>query len=44
MKENNRMNCSEVMTSDPTFCVTTETAFQAAQLMKREDVDPIPIR
>ena len=43
MKENNRMNCSEVMTSDPTFCVTTETAFHAAQLMKREDVGPIPI-
>ena len=37
------MKCSEVMTSDPKFCVTTETAFHAAQLMKSEDVGPIPI-
>ena len=37
------MKCSEVMTSEPKFCVTTETAFHAAQLMKSEDVGPIPI-
>jgi CBS domain-containing protein len=43
MKENKRMKCSEVMTSDPTFCLTTETAFHAALLMKSEDVGPIPI-
>jgi CBS domain-containing protein len=37
------MKCSEVMTSDPKFCVTTETAFHAAQLMHSEDVGSIPI-
>ena len=37
------MKCSEVMTSGPTFCLTTETAFHAALLMKSEDVGPIPI-
>jgi CBS domain-containing protein len=43
MKENNRMKCSEIMTSDPKFCVIAETAFQSAQLMKSEDVGSIPI-
>ena len=37
------MKCSEVMTNDPKCCLTTETAFDAAQLMKSEDVGPIPI-
>jgi len=31
------------MTSDPEFCVITETAFHAAQLMKSEDVGSVPI-
>jgi CBS-domain-containing membrane protein len=37
------MKCSEVMTSDPRFCLTSETASDAARLMKSEDVGPIPI-
>lgn len=37
------MNCSEVMTKDPSCCLATDTAFEAAQLMKSEDVGPIPI-
>jgi len=37
------MKCSEVMTSNPRFCLPTDTAFEAAQLMKSEDVGPIPI-
>jgi CBS domain-containing protein len=37
------MKCSEVMTKDPACCLTTDTAFDAAQLMKSEDVGPIPI-
>jgi CBS domain-containing protein len=37
------MKCSEVMTSNPKFCLPTDTAFKAAQLMKSEDVGPIPI-
>ena len=37
------MKCSEVMTKDPACCLTTDTAFDAARLMKSEDVGPIPI-
>ncbi len=37
------MKCSEVMTKEPACCLTTDTAFDAAQLMKSEDVGPIPI-
>jgi len=37
------MKCSEVMTKDPSCCVPTDTAYDAAQLMKSEDVGPIPI-
>lgn len=37
------MKCNEVMTSNPRFCLTTDTVFAAAQLMKSEDVGPIPI-
>ena len=37
------MKCNEVMTKDPSCCLTTDTAFDAAQLMKSEDVGPIPI-
>ena len=38
-----KMKCSEVMTKEPACCLTTDTAFDAAQLMKSEDVAPIPI-
>ncbi len=37
------MKCSEVMTPDPSCCLATDTVFEAAQLMKSEDVGPIPI-
>jgi len=37
------MNCSEVMTRDPNCCLPTDTVFDAAQLMKSENVGPIPI-
>lgn len=37
------MKCSEVMTEDPSCCVPADTVFDAAQLMKSEDVGPIPI-
>ena len=37
------MKCSEIMTKNPSCCVTTDTVYQAAQLMKSEDVGPIPI-
>ena len=37
------MKCSEVMTKDPACCLPSDTAQHAAQLMKTEDVGPIPI-
>ena len=37
------MNCNEVMTKNPKTCVPTDTVYDAAQLMKSEDVGPIPI-
>lgn len=37
------MKCSEIMTKDPACCVPADTAFDAAQLMKSEDVGPIPV-
>jgi|GEM_PF-219482 CBS domain-containing protein len=43
-KENEAdMKCSEVMTKNPSCCLSTDTAFDAAQLMKSEDVGPIPV-
>ena len=37
------MNCSDVMTKNPKVCAPTDNVQQAAQLMKSEDVGPIPI-
>jgi|SRR5882724_6492326 len=37
------MKCSEIMTVNPSCCLVTDTVYQAAQLMKSEDVGPIPI-
>ena len=37
------MTCNEVMTKDPKTCAPTDTVQKAAQLMKTEDVGPIPI-
>jgi CBS domain-containing protein len=37
------MKCDELMTKDPSCCVPTDTAFDAAQLMKSENVGSIPI-
>jgi CBS domain-containing protein len=37
------MKCSEIMTKDPSCCLPSDTVFEAAQLMKSEDVGPIPI-
>lgn len=37
------MICSEIMTTDPECCVPTDPVMKAAQLMKSEDVGPIPI-
>jgi CBS domain-containing protein len=37
------MKCTEVMTKDPSCCVPTDSAFDAAQLMKSENVGSIPI-
>lgn len=37
------MKCIDVMTKSPKVCAPTDTVQQAAQLMKSEDVGPIPI-
>ncbi len=37
------MKCSEIMTKDPVCCMPTDTVNKAAQLMKDEDVGPIPV-
>ena len=37
------MKCTEVMTKDPRCCLATDSVFEAAQLMKLQDVGPIPI-
>ncbi|GAB4515076.1 MAG: CBS domain-containing protein [Anaerolineae bacterium] len=35
--------CSDVMTTNPTCCVSTDTVERAAQMMKAEDVGSIPV-
>jgi len=37
------MICSEIMTKNPEFCLPTDSVLKAAQLMKSEDIGPIPI-
>lgn len=37
------MKCSELMTKNPSCCLVTDNVYQAAQLMKTEDVGPVPI-
>lgn len=37
------MICSEIMTKDPECCLPSDSVLKAAQLMKSEDVGPIPI-
>lgn len=37
------MKCIDVMTKNPKACAPTDNVQQAAQLMKSEDVGPIPI-
>lgn len=37
------MQCSEIMTKNPECCLPSDTVVTAAQLMKSEDVGPIPI-
>jgi len=35
--------CAQVMTRDPTACLSTDTAHQAATLMKGQDVGSVPV-
>ena len=37
------MNCSEVMTWNPAFCLPEDTAVTAAMLMKKHDVGSVPV-
>jgi CBS domain-containing protein len=35
--------CDEVMTKDPVYCLPNDAVARAAQLMKKENVGPIPV-
>ena len=35
--------CGEVMTKDPIVCVPSDTVVDVAQIMKKENVGPVPI-
>jgi CBS domain-containing protein len=37
------MKCKEIMTEDPACCLPGDTVDQAAQLMKDEEVGPVPV-
>jgi CBS domain-containing protein len=37
------MTCADVMTKNPVYCLPTDSAFQAAQLMRDENVGPVPV-
>ena len=37
------MKCMDVLTQDPVCCLPSDTVEQAARLMKKEDVGPIPV-
>jgi len=37
------MKCMDVLTKDPVCCLPDDTVEQAARLMKKEDVGPIPV-
>lgn len=37
------MKCTDVLTRDPVCCLPDDTVEQAARLMKKEDVGPIPV-
>jgi CBS domain-containing protein len=37
------MTCRDVMTSNPTFCVPGDAALRAAEIMRDENVGPVPV-
>src|SRR6266568_2325248 len=42
-EEEHAMLCNEIMTTNPEFVLPSDSVMKAAQLMKSEDVGPIPI-
>jgi len=42
-KEECEMTCKEIMTPDPSCCVPGDSVAMAAQIMKRNDVGPVPV-
>src|SRR5688500_5766834 len=38
-----KMNCGDIMTRDPVCCSPNDTVRRAAELMKTEDVGPLPV-
>jgi CBS domain-containing protein len=43
LKETSMRKCHEVMTKNPVVCMPGDLASKVAQIMKREDVGPVPI-
>jgi CBS domain-containing protein len=41
--EEAEMKCSEVMTGNPICCLPTDTADKVAQLMKKDNIGPVPV-
>ena len=37
------MTCADVMTANPKYCQSSDSAARAAQIMKDEDVGPVPV-
>lgn len=42
-KMDSRMTCQEIMTEDPVYCLPTDAVTKAAEVMKRENVGPVPV-
>src|SRR6266487_2213062 len=42
-KENLMKKCSDIMTEDVAYCLPDDTVSKVAQLMKKEDIGPVPI-
>jgi CBS domain-containing protein len=42
-EETKMTTCSDVMTKNPVYCLPTETASQAAKLMRDKNVGPVPV-
>jgi len=42
-KENLMKKCNDIMTEDVVYCLPDDPVYKVAQLMKKEDIGPVPI-